>query len=419
MANVTASIITIGDELLIGQIVDTNSAWIAQRLNELGIVVVKRTAVGDIKSDIAEALDADLKIANIILITGGLGPTADDVTKPLLCDYFGGKLVVNSDVLRHVRGIFERRNLPVLDVNIKQAEVPDVCTVLFNKRGTAPGMLFEKEGKLIVSLPGVPHEMMGIIEDEFIPILQQRFVSDAVVHRSIVTAGMGESFVAQRIHDLETALPPHIKLAYLPGFSMVRLRLSGRGADKLRLITEMEMRQEEIANRLSDIVVSLEDLPMEQIIGKKLTTLEKTIGLAESCTGGYLGHRFTQVLGSSKYFQGGIVCYQYQSKERLLGVDKQLLQTKGAVCEEVSVQMAKGARLALGSNYGFGITGLLSEGGDDDKVPVGTVWMAVCDDVAVKTKCFAFPYDRVRNKEVAVNMALLMILNFVNGKVNE
>jgi nicotinamide-nucleotide amidase len=419
MANITASIITIGDELLIGQTIDTNSAWIAQRMNDFGIDVVRRIAVGDNQPDITDALDTALGKTDIIFITGGLGPTSDDITKPLLCQYFGGSLVVNENVLQHVQSIFQKRNLPVLEVNLKQAEVPDNCQVLFNNRGTAPGMLFEKDSKLVIAMPGVPHEMMGIVEDEVIPVIQQRFSSDAIIHRSVITAGLGESFVADRIKDMEAALPAHIRLASLPGFWMVKLRLTGRGADKLRLVKEVEMRQEEIANRLSDIVVALEDLPLEQIIGKKLTVMDKTIGLAESCTGGYLGHRFTQVLGSSKYFQGGIVCYQYSVKEQLLGVDRQLLDEQGAVSEEVARQMARGAMKVLDSNYGFGITGLLSAGGDDDKVPVGTVWMAVCNDSVVKTKRFNFPYDRVRNKEVAVNMALLMIWNFINDKQNE
>jgi len=416
MANVKASIITIGDELLIGQTIDTNSAWIAQRVNDFGIDVVRRIAVGDNKEDIIAALDQETGNSDIVFITGGLGPTADDITKPLLCAYFGGKMVVNERVLDHVRSIFEKRNLPILAVNLRQAEVPDCCTVLFNAQGTAPGMLFEKKGTMVISMPGVPHEMMGIIEDEVIPLIQQRFSSDAIVHRSIITAGLGESFIAERIKDLEAALPAHIRLAYLPGYWMVKLRLTGRSADKLRLTKELDLRQEEIANRLEDIVVALEDLPLEQIIGKQLTIQERTIGFAESCTGGYLGHRFTQVLGSSRYFQGGIVCYQYEIKERLLGVDKKILEEQGAVCEEVAMQMAQGAMKALGSDIGFGITGLLSAGGDDDKVPVGTVWMAVCDKETQKTKKFVFPYDRIRNKEVAVNMAMLMVWKFINKK---
>lgn len=416
MGNVKAAIITIGDELLIGQTIDTNSGWIAQRLNDFGIDVVHRVAVGDYKEDIVQALNEELNRAEIVLVTGGLGPTADDITKPLLCEYFGGKMVMNEEVLTHVTGFFQRRKLPMLERNNKQAEVPDNCKVLFNKQGTAPGMLFEKEGRVIIAMPGVPHEMMGIMEDEVIPELQRRFASDAIEHRSIMTAGQGESFIAERIKDIESTLPSYIRLAYLPGAWMVKLRLTGRANDKQRLIKELDRYQGEIANVLEDIVVALEDIPLEQIIGKTLSVREQTIGLAESCTGGYIAHKITQVMGSGKYFNGSIVCYQDEVKEKLLSVDKAVLESDGAVSEEVAKQMAHGARNALHTDYGFGITGLLSPGGDDDRVEVGTVWISVTDGKQEKTKKFLFTYDRLRNKEVAVSMGLLLIWQFIHGK---
>ncbi len=416
MAHVKASIITIGDELLIGQTIDTNSAWIAQRVGDIGIDVIRRVAVGDDALAIRNALDQELEYADVLFITGGLGPTADDITKPVLCEYFGGKLVVNQEVLAHVSEFFSRRKLPTLERNTKQAEVPDNCKVLFNRKGTAPGMLFTREyqgrEQVIISMPGVPHEMMDIMEEKVMGELQQRFTGDAIVHRSILTAGQGESFVAERIKDLEDALPEHIRLAYLPGPLVVKLRLTGRCPDKQRLYREVQMRQEEIANRLEDIVVAMEDLPLEQIIGKELTVKEKTLGLAESCTGGNIAHCMTQVMGSAKYFQGCIVSYQDEVKEEILGVSRSLLKDKGAVCEEVAIEMAQGARKVLHSDFGFGVTGLLS-GGGTDAVPVGTVWMAVCDAERVSTRNFHFTYDRLRNKEVAVNMGLLMILKFI------
>lgn len=417
MANIKAIIITIGDELLIGQTVDTNSAWMAQRLNDFGIDVVRRIAIGDNKDDIINALDEEIPKAEIILITGGLGPTSDDITKPVLCEYFGGKLIVNEAVLAQIKGIFEKRKLVIPDIILTQAEIPDNCAVLLNNRGSAPGMLFEKEGKFIISMPGVPHEMMGIMEEEVIPKLQQKFTSDALIHQSILTAGQGESFIAERIKDLEAALPAHIKLAYLPGNWMVKLRLTGRDTDKLQLTKELKLRQEEIANRIEDIVVALEDIDLEHIIGKLLTVKEKTLGLAESCTGGYIAHKITQIMGSGKYFNGSIVCYQNEIKEKLLGVHCDVLEQQGAVCEDVAAQMAQGAMKALKTDYGFGITGLLSPGGDDDKVPVGTVWMGVCSKEKLKTEKFHFPYDRLRNKELAVNMALLLIWKFINNKL--
>src|SRR5205809_199014 len=240
---VNASIITIGDELLIGQVVDTNSAYIAQQLNRIGIWVKRRVAVGDVKEDIRKALDEESKISNVIIMTGGLGPTADDITKPLLCEYFGGQMIVNEEVLNHVRYLFEnvyRRPGAMLEVNLKQAEVPDVCTVLHNARGTAPGMWFETNSKVYISLPGVPHEMKGLMQEKVLPKLKDHFVVPAIVHQVIFTAGVGESMLADKIKDFEAALPAHIKLAYLPHYGMVRLRLTGIGDDKNKLEQELE-----------------------------------------------------------------------------------------------------------------------------------------------------------------------------------
>jgi len=266
MSNIAASIITIGDELLIGQTTDTNSGWIAKRLNEQGIDLRRRVAVGDDRKAIITALDDEMANASLVIITGGLGPTADDITKPLLLEYFGGKMRVDERTLTHVREIFERFKRPVLARNMKQAEVPDTCTVLFNSRGTAPGMWFEKDNKVVIALPGVPHEMMGIMEDEVLPRLLQHFKSDAIVHYSIITAGEGESFIAEKIQDIEESLPGHIKLAYLPGARMVKLRLTAKGPDEATLKAELAIHQSAIVERLSDIVISLEDVPLETIL---------------------------------------------------------------------------------------------------------------------------------------------------------
>ena len=417
MAQINASIITIGDELLIGQVIDTNSAWIAQRLNELGIAVERRVAVGDATDAIWNALDEELNKSDVIIITGGLGPTADDITKPLLCKYFGGNLVVDDRVLNHVKGIFERRNRPMLERNIKQAEVPDNCTVLFNKMGTAPGMWFTKNNRVIISLPGVPFEMMAIMEDEVLPRLQNMFVSDVIQHRSIITAGEGESFVAERIQDLEEALPAHIKLAYLPSYGMVRLRLTGRGSDSLRLSKEMQLRQEEIANRLENIVISLQDLPLEQIVGKSLVEKHATLGLAESCTGGNLAHLLTQTMGATTYFKGSIVSYYAQVKQNVLGVKADTLNTHGVVSQATATEMVLGAAALLDTDYTLSITGLLSGSKDEHGVEPGTVWLAIKHADVIYTKKLQLFYDRLRNKEMATQMALLYLWRFINGKV--
>jgi len=436
MSNIAAAIITIGDELLIGQTIDTNSAWIAKHLNALGIDILRRVAVGDDKEAIIKALDEEIARASIVLITGGLGPTADDITKPLLCEYFGGKMVVNEQVLAHVTDIFTRRNRPILERNIKQAEVPDVCTVLFNKMGTAPGMLFNTgvvsrkstvvslethagneevmPDKVVISLPGVPFEMISIMEDEVLPRLRERFFSDALLHRTIVTAGEGESFIAEKILDLENALPSHIRLAYLPDAGMVRLRLTGRGKDSVLLAIELESRQKEIAERLGSIVVALDDFSMEKIIGDLLVANGKTIGLAESCTGGFIGHLITQVSGSSAYFNGSIVSYSNEVKQNVLGVTKETITSYGAVSEQTVAEMAKGALQVLNVDYALAVSGVLGPGGGTERVPVGTVWMAVADKGNVKTKEFRFFYGRQQNKEMAAKMGMLMVYKFIN-----
>lgn len=411
-----ATIITIGDELLIGQTVDTNSAWMATQLNGLGIEVRRRVAVGDTQDAIRTALDEELPRNDLLLLTGGLGPTADDITKPLLAEYFGGKMVMDEAVLAHVEQIFARSKRPMLEANRRQAEVPDNCTVLFNERGTAPGMWFEQDGRIVIAMPGVPFEMMQLMEAEVLPRLHQRATTDAIVHRAIITAGEGESFVAERIKDLEAALPAHIRLAYLPQPGMVRLRLTGRGPDELRLISEVELRRDELAARLEDIVVSLEDLPLEHILGKALAGKGLMLGLAESCTGGYIAHRITQIMGSAQYFMGSIVCYQESVKEQQLGVKRSTIEQYCVVSEEVAIEMAEGARKALSSDIGFGITGLLS-GSTEDRVPVGTVCMAAMREGKRASKTFRFHQDRLRNKELATAHALFFIWKFIHDKL--
>jgi len=413
MSNIAASIITIGDELLIGQTTDTNSGWIAKRLNEQGIDLRRRVAVGDDRKAIITALDDEMANASLVIITGGLGPTADDITKPLLLEYFGGKMRVDERTLTHVREIFERFKRPVLARNMKQAEVPDTCTVLFNSRGTAPGMWFEKDNKVVIALPGVPHEMMGIMEDEVLPRLLQHFKSDAIVHYSIITAGEGESFIAEKIQDIEESLPGHIKLAYLPGARMVKLRLTAKGPDEATLKAELAIHQSAIVERLSDIVISLEDVPLETILYRSFTERGITLGLAESCTGGFIAHHLTQVPGSSAYFKGSIVCYQNEVKEKLLGVKKETIDAAGVISEAVVTEMALGALSALDADYAFAVTGLLGPAGTEDKEPTGTIWMAVAGKGKTITKKFNFHYDRPRNKEMAVSMGMLMIYKFV------
>ncbi len=413
---VTASIITIGDELLIGQVIDTNSAWMAQELNKAGVWVQHRAAVGDVWDDIWQALDEESKRSNIILITGGLGPTADDITKPLLCEYFGGKMVMDQSTLEHVTYLFEhvfKRPMPLLDRNKKQAEVPDVCTVLKNERGTAPGMLFEKDGKVFISLPGVPHEMKGLMTDEVLPLLKQRFAMPHIGHRTLLTAGVGESFLAEMIKDFEEVLPASIKLAYLPNYGMVRLRLTASGDSETIVENELSNQFRELKQLVKEYLVVDEDIPINALVGRLLKQDNKTVSTAESCTGGYIAHLLTAFAGSSAYFKGSVVSYDNSIKKNVLHVKEETLQTVGAVSEETVKEMAKGVLNIMQTDYAVAVSGIMGpDGGSEDK-PVGTVWVAVANKENTETKKFNFRFDRQRNIELTAINALNLLRLFI------
>lgn len=419
---VSASIITIGDELLIGQTIDTNSAWMAQQLNKIGVWVKRRVAVGDVWDEIWTALDEESKYSQIILITGGLGPTADDITKPLLCKYFGGKMIVSELALQNVKDIFTKLKRPIIERNLKQAEVPDVCTVLNNKRGTAPGMWFERphpaspsgEGKVIfVSMPGVPHEMKGMMLDYVLPKLPLLFNLPAVYHQTLLTAGQGESFLAEIIKDFEEALPGYIKLAYLPNYGMVRLRLTGKGNDKAAVEKEVNEKFEQLKSLVNEFMVTDTDEPMELIVGKILRSKNKTMSTAESCTGGAIASLITSIAGSSDYFKGSIISYANEVKESLLYISAETLQTAGAVSEETVTQMIKGALAQLKTDYAVATSGIMGPGGGTPEKPVGMVWVAVGNKEKVITQKFLWRFDRERNRDLTVQNALNMLRKFI------
>ena len=565
MNSVNASIITIGDELLIGQTIDTNSAFIAQELNKIGVWVKRRVAVGDVYDDIWQALDEEAEHSQIIIITGGLGPTADDITKPLLCKYFGGKLVVNEKVLEHVKYLFEkifRRPGPILENNLKQAEVPDNCIVLHNKRGTAPGMWFgpptprkgdlepddlekldrnlradptvygllkefvftnrrnpteaenllwnivrgkkmagfkfrrqhiildyiadfvclsdkliievdglhhqlpenknsdeertrdlnelgfkvirftnkqvlqntdkvidqilfqlKKEkpnlseakippaggGGAVISLPGVPHEMKGLLMDEVIPRLLNEFKLPAIVHKTVFTAGQGESMIAEMLKDFEKSLPSNIKLAYLPNYGMVKLRLTSQGNNKEEVENELTPYFEKLQELVKEYLVSNEDEGLETVIGKILKARNKTMATAESCTGGYIAHLITSVPGSSAYFNGSVVSYSNEVKENVLGVNHETLESVGAVSEETVKEMLKGVIERLNADYAVATSGIMGPDGGSEKKPVGTVWIAVGNKEKVETQKLNLRFDRQRN----ISMTAVFALNFL------
>jgi nicotinamide-nucleotide amidase len=408
------SIITIGDELLIGQVIDTNSAWMAQQLNQVGFWVSRRLAIGDGRRDILRALEEESARAEIILITGGLGPTADDITKPVLCEYFHTPLVVNEEALENVKNIFTKiLNRPLIERNLKQAEVPASCRVIQNKRGTAPGMLFEKEGKIFVSMPGVPHEMKGMMTQDVIPFLQSRFSTHFISHRTLLTAGVGESTLADHIEEFESALPPEIKLAYLPNYGMVRLRLTLNISEAGSWESRLDQLFADLKARVSEWLVTDEDIPLQQAIGKLLIGKKQTMATAESCTGGYVAALITGVPGSSAYFKGSIIAYDNEVKKNLLGVDPRVLDQQGAVSEETVRAMVSGAIRALGTDYAVATSGILGPGGGTEEKPVGTVWIAAGNAQEMLTQKLWLRFDRQRNTELAGANVLNLLRRFI------
>ncbi len=412
---VYASIITIGDELLIGQVIDTNSAWMATELNKAGIWVRRRVAVGDVREEIIRALNEESHNADVILITGGLGPTADDITKPVLCKYFGGKLMVDEGALQNVQQIFARLNRPMLESNLKQAEVPDTCTVIQNKRGTAPGMWFEKEGKIYVSMPGVPHEMKGMMTDYVIPKLPQYFKMPFIVSRTLLTFGIGESFLSELIKDFEQNLPPTIKLAYLPNYGMVRLRLTGIDNEKEGIETTIQQQFELLKNLVTEYLVTDRDDAMHIVVSKLLKEQNKTLSTAESCTGGYIASLLTSEPGSSQFFLGSVVSYSNSVKQEVLDVSQHTLETRGAVSEETVQEMVKGALVLLKTDYAVAVSGIMGPSGGSDEKPVGLVWVAVGDREKIITQKFNFRFDRRRNIELTTNNALNLLRKFIQS----
>src|SRR5690242_7306002 len=413
MKNIYASIITIGDELLIGQVIDTNSAWIAQQLNKIGVAIKNRIAIGDDGDEIKNALDFESRQADVILITGGLGPTRDDITKKVLCDYFGGKLVINEGALENVKRLFEKvYNKPVSEVNLKQAEVPDVCEVIQNKRGSAPGMVFQRDGKIFISMPGVPYEMMGIMHD-FLPYVQQKFQLPAVLHRTILTAGIGESALAEMIENFEDNLPKEIRLAYLPNYGMVRLRLTTSGFDKEKTEKTLDEQFSQLKVLVKEYMVTDEDESMQQVVGKWLLKNKKTISTSESCTGGAIASLITSVPGSSAYFEGSVVSYSYEIKEILLGVKKETLEKFGAVSEETVREMLAGLLEKMKTDFGIAVSGIMGPGGGLPGKPVGTVWVAVGSKERQMVKVLKQRFDRLKNIEVTSVMALNLMRTFL------
>lgn len=385
-----ASIITIGDEILIGQIVDTNSVSIARHLNDAGIVVREKVSIGDDRSAIVETLRRSLATSQVVILTGGLGPTKDDITKKTLAEMFGSRLVNDPVVAAHVERMLTERGIAFNELNRSQALVPACCTVLFNAHGTAPGMWFEDEGRVVVSLPGVPFEMEHLMQDEVMPRLKARFALKQIVHRTLITSGLAESMLAERIETWETALPPYLKLAYLPNPGAVRLRLSAYEVEGESVSHEIERQFAALRTLIPEHIVGFETATLQELVHNLLTERGQTLATAESCTGGTIAARFTAMPGASAYFRCGVVSYSNEAKIGLLGVDPAALERFGAVSEQVARQMAEGVRRAADSDYAVATTGIAGPAGGSAGKPVGTVWIAVAGPrgtVAVLKQC--------------------------------
>ncbi len=406
-----AELITIGDEILIGQIVNTNSVFLAKVLNKIGIEIAQITSISDERTAITKALDASSERAELVILTGGLGPTKDDITKHTLCSYFDDTLVENKEILAHIEEIFEKYvTTPINDQNRQQALLPSKAKILKNQHGTASGMWFEKEGQVIISLPGVPFEMKALMTHEVLPALKDHFSRPFIIHKTVLTYGLGESAIAQRIEDWENALPQDIKLAYLPNLGRVRLRLSGKGEVEAELEQRIDSEIEKLLPLIKDIFVGFEDTyPFEEQIQTQFIDQQQTLAVAESCTGGEIAARLTKIPGASAYFKGGAVVYHTQSKSEVLGVSEKIIRKHTVVSQEVAEAMAVQVRNKFGASVGLATTGNAGPSKGDSDAEVGTVWIAIATKERVLSEQFFFGKHRQRVVGKAVNKALEMV----------
>ena len=408
-----AELITIGDEILIGQIINTNAVFLAKELNKIGIEIAQITSISDQKEHIIEALDASTKRAEVVILTGGLGPTKDDLTKHTLCEYFNDTLIENEEILAHIEEIFKKYvNTPINNQNRQQALLPSKASIFKNDHGTASGMWFEKKGQVIISLPGVPFEMKSLMNQSVIPQLQKHFTRPFILHKTIMTYGLGESAIAERIEVWENNLPQTIKLAYLPNLGRVRIRLSSVGSDEELLKNTIDSEIEKLLPLINDIFVGFEDLTSLEIqIKEGFVNQQKTLALAESCTGGEIASRLTQVAGASEYFKGCAVAYHTQSKTDLLGVSAALINKYSVVSKEVASAMAENARKKFNATVGLSTTGNAGPSKGDSDAEIGTVWIAIATQDKIVTEKFLFGRHRERVIGKSVNKALELLMH--------
>ena len=406
---VAVAILTIGDEILYGQTLDTNSQWMSAELDSFGVTVVHRATVSDKEADILIGLDDASSWADIILITGGLGPTADDLTKPSLAKYFDVPLKSNPAALEELKALFRQIDRDLSEANIAQTNLPANADYISNSLGTAPGMWIKAKGKIFVSMPGVPFEMKGMMTNKVIPKLQELYNLPIVKHKIIKTIGIGESWLADKISPWEESLPKNIKLAYLPSIGQVKLRLTSSGNDKSLLETSIDEQTKLLLPYAEKYIYGYDSDSIEQVIGTLLKSRGLSLGTAESCTGGYLAHLITSIAGSSGYFKGSIIAYSNEIKESALGVNPETLAQFGAVSEETIVEMAKGVQASLGVDIGIATSGIAGpDGGTKDK-PVGTIWVAVAYGDEVKIRQLKLFKDRLLNIKMTAVTSLAML----------
>jgi nicotinamide-nucleotide amidase len=409
-----AEIITIGDELLIGQTIDTNSAWMGNELSMAGFDIHRKTTVHDNRNDILYALSSASGKSDVVLITGGLGPTSDDITKPALCEFFNTRLVPNSKVLEMVEKMMRKRNFQMNENNRRQAEVPESCTVLTNAAGTAPGMWFEKDGTVFISMPGVPAEMKYIMNEHVMPLLKERFTSQVIRHKNIMTYGAPEAKLSEMLTEFEAELPANIRLAYLPSSGIIKLRLTGTGNNMDRISEMIDDQVNKLYRIIPGLIYGEDEESLAMVIGKLLRERMKTLCTAESCTGGNIAHWITSVPGSSDYFTGSVVAYDNNVKTRLLGTDEKVIESEGAVSEAVARSMAEGVRRLLSTDYSVATTGIAGPAGGTAEKPVGTLWIAAASDSGTISEKHTFGNDRnvniTRFSNAALNLLRIQIL---------
>jgi nicotinamide-nucleotide amidase len=408
-----ATLVTIGDEILIGQVIDTNSAWMGQELNLRGIKVKETISISDTSEAIIDTLKSVFEKSDLILMTGGLGPTKDDITKKAITEYYGVGMAFHEPTFEWIQRFFKKLQKSTTEAHKEQCFMPVNATLLNNKMGSAPGMWFDEKGKVLVSMPGVPYEMKSIMEEEVFPRLKERFVSKPIVHKTILTIGEGETRIADQIEDFENSLPENIKLAYLPNLGMVRLRLTATGEDEQMLNTLLDSKVKELQSLIPDLIFGYGTNTIQKAVGELFIKKGKTIATAESCTGGYLSHLITSVPGASAYFMGGTTPYSNQMKEKILNVKAETLSTFGAVSEETVIEMVKGALDLLATDIALSVSGIAGPGGGTPDKPVGTIWLAIGDKNKIETLKLQLGKDRLKNIQYTAITALNMMRKFL------